>query len=222
MYITVEKQKQIDEKIRQFCEVFPLKKFESQECILRAENSTEFLFFLQDGCVKMTSTLASGQNVPLHIFYPGSCFSLLSLVNNGHNNYDFTAITSADTFCIPQTAFQEFLQKNGEVCFAFLANVLRGNQGLLSRLEHNISLTAYQQVAGLLLYFLKHHPDLAGTNPSSIRLTHQEIADWLGLSRENVSIQMKKLEREKFIGKVGKFVTVLQPTELEKISESLV
>ncbi len=135
----------------------------------------------------MSATNEEGHVTTFHIFYPQSCISFLSLLRNGKNLYDFLALDEVTARKVPYHDLVDFLQNNADVSFEFNKRFLAGIDGLLHRISQSSSMRAYEQVASLRAYFRKHH--------HQTRITHQDIADWLGLSRENVSIQMKKLER---------------------------
>ena len=87
--------------------------------------------------------------------------------------------------------------------------LLQGLQGLLLRTEQGTFLGAKDQVLSLLYYFAKHFSKEKNEKVLSVKITHQEIADWLGLSRENVSIQMKQLGREGSIQIKDHFIHLL-------------
>lgn len=204
------------QKITQFFAEAPTQNFAAKEILLRADDELESFFYLESGCVKMCTTHAKGENTTLHIFYPGACFSLLSLITEKKNIYDFVAMNDVVVRRIPYQTFVDFLQNNADVSFYFLTRTVAGLQGLLHRLEQTFSLSAYQQVASLLLYFAKHSEN---STTIAVRLTHQDIAEWLGLTRENVSLQIKKLEREGLIAKSdGSFFQIVDVKKLRQIA----
>jgi CRP-like cAMP-binding protein len=215
-------QDQIQKKLRLFYDQFPLELYGKGTTIFRSNSQLDYFFFVEEGSVKMTTTSDNGKTLVLHIFYPGSCFSLLSLISDGMNKYDFITMTSSKLRKIGKDEFISFLKENTDVLFDFQIRLLKGMQGLLDRIEQSNFISAYQQVAGLLIYFLRHfsEADESSSEQKSIqvRLTHQEIADWLGLSRENVSIQMKLLERNKIIATSHRFIEILDLPELHKLA----
>jgi CRP/FNR family transcriptional regulator, cyclic AMP receptor protein len=208
-----------DKKINEFFKQFPKHDYSRGEVVIRSGGPIDHFFFIETGAVKMMTTSREGQNLVLHIFYPESCFPLLSLIQTGINKYDFMTITDTVVRRIPQTQFVSFLQENNDVLYAFFLRSLRGLQGLLNRIEQSTFISAQSQVASLLLYFAHHFsPNSSETQKTiEVRITHQDIAEWLGLSRENVSIQMKKLEREGLIRKHGKLVEIMDVQKLKQI-----
>jgi len=162
----------------------------------------------------MSHTNEQGQEVKLHIFYPGSCVSLLSLIEPS-DVYDYVTLTTVEAYRIPRDAFLQTLHRNPEITYHFLLHAMKGMTGLLYRIQHTASASAYQRVASVLVYFARH----ADSSTLSLTLTHQEISEWLGLTRENVSIQMKKLERTGLVAKVDNHIVILDLAQLEKLTQ---
>lgn len=178
------------------------------------------LFFITEGAVKMTTTSSHGRSLVLHVFHPGSCFPLLTLVNEGVNAYDLIALTPVVLHKVHRDQFLGFLKKHPDLLLDFQVRLLRGLQGLLKRIERSAFVPAYNQVAGLLLYFARHFSEMEAKSPViEIRITHQDIAEWLGLSRENVSLQVKKLERNGLIRKKNALIEILNMSELTHLAD---
>jgi CRP/FNR family cyclic AMP-dependent transcriptional regulator len=211
----------IDQKLGNFFQQFPCREYDKGVNLLHSGTKETNFLFLERGNVKMTTTSQEGQNLVLHIFNSGSCISLLTLVNQGQNSYDFITITPTAIRTAPQSQVIDFLHHNPEALFEMQLRVLKGLQGLLNRIERSAFVPAYQQVAGLLTYFAHHFSEKSDSTESqviAIRVTHQEIAEWLGLSRENVSIQMKKLEKNEFIRKQGRYIQINNLPQLEQLA----
>lgn len=172
-------------------------------------------FYIERGCIKMTALGAEGQDVPLHIFYPGACVSLLFL-SEATVPYDFVALNEVQVRLIPRAELEGLLANNSAISLWFLRQMTKGMGGLLKRLERQLTLDAYHQVASVLLYFARHRQDLKRAE-APVKITHQVIADWLGLSRENVSIQMKKLEAAGYITRDETGAIVPQPSALTSL-----
>lgn len=213
---------QVDEKIHTFFQQFPGQQYNKGKTILSTGSFEDYFFFIETGAVKMMTTSGKGQNLVLHIFNTRSCFPLLALVNQGVNAYDFITLTSTIVHKVPQEKVLAFLHENVDVLFEFQLCLLKGIQGLIHRIEQSTFVLAYNQVAGLLLYFARHFSDNSFSNTKKaikLRITHQEIAAWLGLTRENVSIQMKQLERDGFISKKDKRIEIIDVKKLKHLAD---
>jgi CRP/FNR family transcriptional regulator, cyclic AMP receptor protein len=202
-------------KLVSFVQQFPAVGHPKNDTVLTQGSKSEYFYFVEEGAVKMSRVTNDGKNLILHTFFPGSFFSLLSLVTHDSNEYDFITLLPTTLRKIPRNELLTFLQHNNDALFDLQLRLLKGLNGLLKRIEQSASLPAYNQVASLLLYFSKH---LSTELP---KITHQEIADWLGLSRENVSIQMKKLESDGVITVLNHQVHIPNGEKLAMVAQTL-
>lgn len=212
---------QAEEKLLSFLQQFPSQQHGKDETLLRSGSRLEYFYYVKSGAIKMMTTSGRGQNLVLHIFNPGATLPLLAVINDNQNAYDFVTVVPTVVHKIPYEHMTAFLQQNVDVLYAFNLRLLHGLQGLLDRVEQSTFVPAYNQVAGLLLYFSRHFADNSTASNQKVielRVTHQEIAEWLGLSRENVSIQMKKLERDGLIRKKEKFVEIVDVAKLQELA----
>ncbi len=207
------------ETLENFFSAFPERIFSKDEIIVAATSPLTHLYFIESGVVKVRSTSTEGQQLMLHLFHRGASFPLLGLINNHTNEYDCVALNEVKTRVAPVEQVTHFLQTHPEASFDLNQRLLQGLNGLLHRIQQMTFMPAYQQVAGVLLYFAKHFGETQTEGQLlRVHLTHQDIAEWLGLSRENVSIQMKQLERDGLIRKVEGLTEILNVSALEKLA----
>ncbi len=208
------KQNQFEE----FAKEFPLVTIPAGEFLFRLQKVPDNFLYIKSGCIKMSQTTLSGDSVAIHVFYPGSSVSLISLIES-KATYEFETLTETEAYRIPRAEFITYLQTHPEATFNFLTLILKGLDGLVYRIRQNSSVPAYERVASLLLYFTSHLGTPKDKPVIQLAITHQDIAEWLGLTRENVSIQMKKLERANLIGRNERLIEILDMKSLKKLTE---
>jgi len=201
---------------REFCKKFPETAWSAGSTIIEAGRSSSALYFLTEGCVKMSSTSSLGDTVTLHIFYPDSCFPFLSFINP-ISQYDLAAVTDVHAHKVPVNEMAAFLREQPDVSLMMNVKLLKGMQGLLHRIEQSVFVSAYYQVAGILYYFAQHFADQKQP-VIALKVTHKDISEWLGLSRENVSLQMKQLERDGIIARQGQLIEIANFDELKRLA----
>jgi CRP-like cAMP-binding protein len=213
----------IETKLSQFFSRYQTHTFEKETAVLKAGSAVHSFFYIQEGSVKMSTTSSSGQNLTLHIYQPKSCFPLVSLTESSPQSlYDFFTLTTTKLAQVPRVDFINFIQSDAEVSYYFLLRMIRGSEGLLKRIQQTAFVPAFNQVAGVLLYFALHYGKQQEDEVqlSDMKFTHQDIAEWLGLSRENVSIQMKKLEREGLVNRKNGHIVITQFSELQRLQKN--
>lgn len=86
-------------------------------------------------------------------------------------------------------------------------------------MEYSIFGNAYNKVAAIILICVERF-GLIGKKSIVIQvpLTHQDIANLLGLARETVSIEMEKLQEKGLIKHLGKYLVVKNIQRLKEES----
>ncbi len=163
--------------------------------IFREGESSDSLYVLKKGMVRLISLSDQGRETILHILKPDELFGELLL---SEEKRAFTAIATEDSLVtiISQESFVELLSAVPAVALNFirllskrLATVDRG----LAEFSHTWS---YHRLARVLLQLSeKYGQQVPGGTLISVRLTHEDLANLIGTSRETVTTQLSKFTR---------------------------
>lgn len=109
----------------------------------------------------------------------------------------------------PRDEFVKFVKANGDVLFELTSKILIRLGGLIERMVYMVFGNAYNKVASIIAICAERfgYPDKEGV-VIDVLLTHKEIANLLGIARETVSIEIKKLEKLGIIGYKGRYIVV--------------
>ncbi|MDO8503864.1 MAG: Crp/Fnr family transcriptional regulator [bacterium] len=191
--------------------------FKKSEVILRSEDSPRGVFFLSRGYVRAYSISSEGDELTLIIFKKGDFFPIIWAFNETPVSFYLEAMTPVEVWLAPKEDFLKFVQANGDVLLELTRRILTRMGGLLARMEYLVFGNAYNQVASIVLICAERFGKNGGKNILiDVPLTHKQIADLVGVSRETASIELKKLERKGFIGYEGKHIMV---KNMEKLKE---
>lgn len=114
------------------------------------------------------------------------------------------AMTSVEVHRTSKEEFAEFVHKNPEVLWDVTSKILIRLHGLLERVEYMVFGNAYQKVASILVICAERFGiKKEGYIQIGVPLTHEDVANLIGLTRETTSIELKKLENAKIISKKG-------------------
>ena len=163
--------------------------------IFRQGESADSLYVLKKGMVRLISLSDQGRETILHILKPDEVFGELLL---SEEKRAFTAIATEDSLVtiISQESFVELLSAVPTVALNFvrllskrLATVERG----LAESSHTWS---YHRLARVLLLLSeKYGQEVPGGTLINVRLTHEDLANLIGTSRETVTTQLSKFTR---------------------------
>ena len=163
--------------------------------IFREGESADSLYVLRKGMVRLISLSDEGRETILHILKPDEVFGELLL---SEEKRAFTAIAAEDSLVtiISQESFVELLSAVPTVALNFirllskrLATVERG----LAEFSHTWS---YHRLARVLLQLSeKYGQEVPGGTLIDVRLTHEDLANLIGTTRETVTTQLSKFTR---------------------------
>lgn len=170
--------------------------------------------------MRVYSFSRSGEELTLIIFKPGDIFPVSWAINTAPSGYFVEAMTPADLWRVSREEFLEYVRSRPEILFELTRRMLERFLGLMRRMEHLVFGNAQSKVASILLICAERFGRRVGkAEVIDVPLTHNDIANLVGLTRETVSIEMKKLEKKRFIDYRGKRLTVLNRHGLVQESE---
>lgn len=169
----------------------------------------EALALLISGVVRVYNIGVTGREITLYRFGLGD--SCILSANAIFNQQNFPAIATveeeAEAVMIPSDAFKDWVDRH-ELWRNFIINLLSQR---LSSLMTVIDEVAFQRMDTRIATFLYQRSGME--NP--IRITHQEIADELGSSREVISRILEDFSRQGVIEQSRGTITVVDQQALE-------
>lgn len=188
-------------RVNEFFSDYELTHYNRAEIILRAGDVPSGVYFLKRGYVRMYILTPQGDALMFHIFRPGAFFPMMWVVNNTPNSYYFDALTPVDIYRAPKEEFQDFLKTSPQVLEEFNRRILAGLSGLLRRMEILVVDEAYPKTVKLILYFAEQFGEVEDNDSVTlpIKVTHKDIASWIGTTRETASLQMENLKKQQLV-----------------------
>lgn len=197
---------------------FPATKYKKHEVVIGASDTPPGVYFVESGFVRLYSILENGQETTFNIFKPGSYFPMTWALGKAQNSFYYETMSPSILRRAPKEAVLDHLEENPPVLLDLTTRVLSGLNGLLTNIEYLFVGNAYRRVMATLLISAKRFGEKSGKDGAIITLplTHQDIASLTGLTRETVSVVMKKLADKKVVAKRNRRLEVLSIKSLEK------
>ncbi|WP_263358961.1 Crp/Fnr family transcriptional regulator [Acidicapsa ligni] len=178
------------------------------------------VFVLCTGQVKLFCTSREGKTLILKIAMPGDVLGLGAVISG--TRYEVTAETLEPTQIknIPREDFLHFLEKHGQGSL-HAAKVLSEDYkaAFFDARRLALSGSAAGRLAGVLLDWGK---TAASCGKAEMRftmaLTHEELANLVGTSRETVTRMLTRFKKESLIQMRGSSILITAPELLEKLS----
>ena len=192
------------EKLDLFFSQFRPLRYKRGEVIIRPNDVPPGVYYIDKGYVRLYALSEAGQELDLIIFKPGDIFPLIWAFNDHNSTQYCEAMTPVEIQRAPKEEFMEFVQKNPDAMLTITGRILTRLGGILERMEYMVFGNAYQKVSSILVICAERF-GVKQRNEILIRvpLTHRDIANLIGLTRETTSVELKKLERSGIISKKG-------------------
>ncbi len=208
-------------KIKNFFKQYKLIEYQAKETIVNMLEEPTGIYYVSQGFVKMNTLLANGNEFTVNILKPGSYFPLIWGLAKVQNNFLFQTTTKAFLYKAPRKDFVLFIEKNSDILLELNKRILSGMDGMLTNILHLFFGSAESRVASVLLLSSKRFGVKKGEKIIlKIRLTHQDIANLAGLTRETSSIEIGKLTKNKIIARNGGYLQIIDMDKLIDLSQT--
>lgn len=186
--------------------------------LFHPEDITSSVFYIKSGYIRVFRISEEGEELTLTILKPKDFFPLSYAINTTANAYYLEAITTLEVWKAPQDQFLTFIKSNPELFYDLTTRILVRFDGVLTRVENLLFSNANAKIAATLLMCAKGFgEEFHGNTIVKVPLTHRDIATLVGITRETTSLEMKKLEKQGFVTKSGRFIVIKDLKRLESL-----
>ena len=180
--------------------------------------SARGVFILCAGHVKLSTSSADGRTLILRISEPGELLGLAATI--AERPYEVTAdvIEPTQANFISRPDFLKFLRDFGEVAVRVAQELSASYHAALDEMRTiGLSHSAREKLARFVLDWSKQHSAENGEVRFSLTLTHEEIAQMIGASRETVTRLFADFKKRNLLQIKGSSVTIRDRQGLEQI-----
>lgn len=171
--------------------------YERGEFVFESGSPGNNVYILEQGRAKVFKLSESGREVILWFCFPSEIFGLAEISAGGGNREVFAQVcTPAVIHCIPREAFVEFLAAHAATA-ARVMDLLACRMRTLGEMMLNlVSDDVRTRLIKLLTRLCaRYGQNVNGIHSLEIPLTHQDIADMIGTSRQTVTSEINNLKR---------------------------
>jgi CRP/FNR family transcriptional regulator, cyclic AMP receptor protein len=176
------------------------------------------VFILCSGRVKLSTSSADGKTLILRISEPGEVLGLPATVTG--TCYELTAdvIEPAQANFISRNDFLNFLKDNGEAALRVAQQLGETYHTAISEMRTiGLSHSAGEKLARFLLEWSANYPEEKGQVRIKLTLTHEEIAQMIGSSRETVTRLLADFRKKQLVQVMGSTFIIKNKAALESI-----
>ena len=210
----------INEKVSEFFLRFPSDKHEKGKILISPDDKIDYVSYLKTGYVKMYTISEAGKEITLNIFKPGTYFPAMSLIAEQPNFYFYESMTDIETINVTNENFLDFLHREPDVFKDLSRRVFSGLNVILVRMTYLLSANAKARIAAAILMSGQRFgvKKISGEIEVQLALTHKDIADLSGLTRETTSSEIGNLVKEGLIKNENKYFVIVDVEGLRDVS----
>ena len=177
------------------------------------------VYFVNGGRLKVSKVTRDGKELTLAYRVPGEIFGELCLVEGGPREEMAEAMENALISVVDRAVFEQILVKEGAMGARLVKVVARRRRDVENKIEQLIFKDVNAKLAELLLRL----GDEYGTEDSrgtlvSLKITHQEMANLIGSTRETVSLTLSQFKKRGFIHSEGRKVIIADRDGLKALA----
>lgn len=170
--------------------------FQKGEHVFRAGAPGENVYVLGEGHAKIYKLSESGKEVTLWFCLPGELFGLAEVPRGGRREVFAQVCTAAQVYCISRPSFISFLATHPETALQIIDVLSCRTRVLGDTLLNLVSDDATSRVIKLLVRLRACYGRRVGsTYYLDVPVTHQDMAEMIGATRQTVSAILSELKR---------------------------
>ena len=190
--------------------------YQQGESIIKEGTKIREFSYLKSGLVKLYRSDPSGKEQIISIAKPLDYVSLLSVFSDKRYNYSVTALEESVTCNLNLKDIKSIINEDGSLALNLLSKMSRVTDKLILdslqiRVKHLRGRVAY-----LLLYFAE---DVYSTEEFDLPLTRKEMAEYVGMTTENVIRTLSEFRKDGILKIYGKTIQIANMDSLKSISE---
>lgn len=193
-----------NEELLEIVKTINHKEYNKGDVIFTEGNIANTLYFVNEGKIKLYKYTKDGKEQILHVLSEGDFFGELDLIKPSKYGFNAKAIVDSKICTLTKEEMKDIMMRNPEIGIKLLETV--GER--LAKVENLVQNLATNDVDSRMAYLItdlmEKYGEPTGNNISiKLPLSREEMANYIGVTRETISRKLKKLEDENLIKIIG-------------------
>lgn len=189
--------------------------FPKRAVIYFPDQPGESVLLLARGRVKILSLTPGGRETIFAFIEPGEVFGELAVLDPAPRDEYAEAVEESLTLSIPREEVVALMGRRPELALAVTKLIGLRRRRIESRLRNLLFRTTRERTAAALIELADSHGrPVGGQWEIGLRLSHQDLANLVGATRETVTLTLGTLQKEGLIRVARRRITVLNKAAL--------
>ncbi len=189
--------------------------FPENSSVYFPREAADTVLVLVEGRIRLYSITPDGKQAILALIEPGELFGELALVGSEVREEFAQAVVTSRVVAIPRDAMETVLLKNANLSLAVTKIVGLRQRRLERRLKNLLFRSNRERLLGLLCELMEQYGRRIDEGLLiDIKLSHQDLAGLIGVTRESVTLALGELQLELLITVGRQRIVVLNEHKL--------
>lgn len=207
------------EELRRLAATTTLSNHARGEVIFQKGDPGDRMIAVVRGRVKICSHSIDGKELILNIIERGGLFGEIALFDGEPRTADAIALDDTDLLSLERAKFYPFLHENPDLALRLLAVVCKRLRETSEHLEATLFREAPSRLARCLLRLAQGFgKKIDGGTLLDIKLSQQQLGNYVGISRETVNKQLGEWQRDGLITITSSNIMLLNKPALEEVA----
>ncbi len=204
------------EELTDICDIKEERAYSKGDIITKEGDVIKEFLYLKEGLVKLSKSTTEGKDQIISFSKPFDFVSLLSIFSSDVYKYSVSAIEDSHVCILDLNLVKNHASKNAMFAMDLMKRVSEATDKIvLDNLEIRRK-HLKGRVAHVLLYFAKY---IYEKDEFELPVSRREIAEYIGMTTENVIRTLSEFRKDKIIKIFGKDIQIVDKKRLEGISE---
>ena len=161
------------------------------------QDDADAVYVLLEGRVRLVSITREGKQAILALFGPGDLFGELALAGADQRDEYAEAAVASKVLAIPRDAVEAVMEQNAALTLAVTKLIGWRRRRLERRLRNLLFCSNRERLTGLLWDLVEQYGRRINEGVLlDIKLSHQDLANLIGVTRESVTLALGELQLE--------------------------
>ncbi|MCF6332941.1 MAG: Crp/Fnr family transcriptional regulator [Draconibacterium sp.] len=203
-------------ELTDICEIKEERSYSKGELIIKEGEKINDFLYMKEGLVKLSKTSFDGKDQIISFSKPFDFVSLLSIFSSENFRYSVTAVEDSVVCILDLEIVKNYARENALFTMDLMIRVSEvTDKIILDNLEIKRK-HLKGRVAHVLLYFSEY---IYNSDEFDLPVSRREIAEYIGMTTENVIRTLSEFRKDKIIKIFGKDILIVNKKRLEGISE---
>ena len=176
------------------------------------------VYVLCQGRAKLMATSREGKTFILKIAQPGEILGLHSVVTGSPHELTVETLQPSQLAFIPREDFLRFLKQHGDACLYAAQQISNDCQSAYEVIRSiGLSHSVAEKLARIVLQWSADGQTVNGTIRMKVALTHEEIAQLIGTTRESVTRILGQFKKQRILELTGSTLLIRNKAALERL-----